>query len=355
MKERGELDEESTESYSHFIEHQFPFKALTNDMSPAEAAAGKALNRATRQNRQTKKIQFTHSGQPGAALAGEVSELLSHLELPPAVRESCQKISFLKSGYYHMLPAYFVTVEHLVSSLEPFGIVFRTFGGDLPAILEEHNMYCEGRHPAFPEAGLLDGSVAGRPDLRLKCRHTGRILRHAGLHGSDLMALAITHSSPDLPAIIDIVEGPAAVSAAIDSRLGVQTDQASSATAATTGLQPHPMLALRDDYQFWHTHGEVAEGGKLLLVDPSNPHVHPVFFDDNIGEHEAGIVDVRHSHTGEPIPFRLTKNVFLVRANAAEAVRDPQYFVKQLKLCAANRAKQLQTGPAATTEQPVSD
>ena len=203
-------------------------------------------------------------------------------------------------------------------------------------------MYCEARHPAFPSVTPLDGSVPGRPDLRLDTEHTGRIIRHAGQHGSDLMALAMTtHSIPGLPAAVDIVRGPMNVAAAIEARLGIRVTSEKAAEAASIARSDpvHPILALRDDYLFWHTHGEQAEAGKLLLVDPDDVAVHPVFFDDNVGEHDACIVDVRHAVTGEPIPFSETKDVFVVRANVAEAVRDPQYFVKQIQKCAANRGK----------------
>mgnify|MGYP005992489089 CR=1 FL=1 len=330
------------DSFSNFVEAFLPYTVVEDGATAEEAAAVKAHNRETRSQRQDMKVKFTHEGEPGESLAHIVQDLTERISLPSCLKEECAKYPFLADGFYHIIPAYFETIEYLAASGEPFGVVFRTFGSDLPAIMEEHNMYCEARHPAFPEAVPLDGSVSGRPNLKLDTEHTGRIIRHAGQHGTDLMALAMTtHSIPGLPAAVDIVTGPLEVAAAIESRLGVKqlpTEQAAEAAAIARTNPVHPVLALRDDYLFWHTHGETAEAGKLLLVDPSDRSVHSVFFDDNVGEDDACIVDVRNAITGEPMPFSETKNTFVVRANVAAAVRDPQYFVKQLQMCAANRA-----------------
>ena len=336
------------ESFSNFVETYLPYTSVEDDASLGEATAIKTKNREIRAQRQELKVKFTHDGQPGESLAHIVQDLTERISLPEALRAACADFPFLADGFYHIIPAYFHTLEHLVAAGQPFGVVFRTFGSDLPAIMEEHNMYCEARHPAFPNAVPLDGSVPGRPNLKLDTEHTGRIIRHAGQHGSNLMALAMTtHSLPGLPAAVDIISGPLNVAAAIESRLGIKQDPAAAEAAAIARSDPvHPVLALRDDYLFWHTHGEQAHAGKLLLVDPSDETVHPVFFDDNVGEDDACIVDVRNAVTGDPIPFSETKNVFVVRANIAEAVRDPQYFVKQLQSCAENRAKQQQLSAA---------
>ena len=43
-------------------------------------------------------------------------------------------------------------------------------------------------------------------------------------------------------------------------------------------------IAIRDYYPFWKHHNERSHAGKLLLHDPCDDTVMPMFFDDNIGE-----------------------------------------------------------------------
>lgn len=67
-------------------------------------------------------------------------------------------------------------------------MVFRTFGTDLPDIVEELNLFCTGNHPLYPGV-RMDGSD-GLTDLRLSMPgSTGVFLRTGGADGDSYLLL----------------------------------------------------------------------------------------------------------------------------------------------------------------------
>lgn len=318
-------------SYSEFIEDSLPYQPEPADATKEAIDALRKVNAATRVKRQDIKVRFTQPGEPGETCAELVKQWDAALAVPPESLEACKQVEFLASGSYHLIPAYFATLEALATDTRQACIVFRTFGSDLPHIIKEHNMYCEGSHPAFPKAQPLDGSVPGRPDMRLTSKDTGRFQRYME-SGEPVISLAIMSQHGSLPAVVDVVTGAHNVSHAILTHLGVSAP-------ASHRPPKHSMMALRDDYAYWHHAGEVGEAGKLLLVDPQDTTVHSVFFDDNVGEEEACIVDARHAETGEALPFDLTKDVFIIRCNIGDALLDPGYFLEKIAKSQALRAE----------------
>lgn len=68
------------------------------------------------------------------------------LSLPPAqLRASCHHPP--QTALCH---SYFRTIMELDKAKRDFAVVFRTFGTDGSLVTEEHNMFCEGRHPLYP-------------------------------------------------------------------------------------------------------------------------------------------------------------------------------------------------------------
>lgn len=51
---------------------------------------------------------------------------------------------------------------------------------------------------------------------------------------------------------------------------------------------------------------------------------------DNITHTSAKIVDARDFHTGAPIPFEVARGLFLRRVELCEALRDCDYFIKEI-------------------------
>ena len=43
----------------------------------------------------------------------------------------------------------FSEISHLLQKRD-FTVIFRSFGEDIPAVIEEMNLFCTGQHPQFP-------------------------------------------------------------------------------------------------------------------------------------------------------------------------------------------------------------
>lgn len=56
----------------------------------------------------------------------------------------------------YILPSFFWCLLALKEAEADFGVVFRTFGDDIPEVSREYNAFCEGKHPLFPGA-KMDG------------------------------------------------------------------------------------------------------------------------------------------------------------------------------------------------------
>ena len=74
--------------------------------------------------------------------------------------------------------------------------------------------------------------------------------------------------------------------------------------------------AIKDDWAWWQWHKEQAIAGKLLTVVPT---VKQLFFDDNIDQNDARIVDCRDT-SGNPIPPELSINKLCTKVNPVEAL-----------------------------------
>ncbi|DBA04414.1 TPA: hypothetical protein N0F65_010010 [Lagenidium giganteum] len=305
-------------TYGMFLRHQFPTCA-----DPLEARQNKNKRKIARQS-------FTAPGQPGEDLASEHCALLDCLRLP--ADPSTSGASTEHDDHYHfILPAFLRLIQQLHESNVHFNLVFRTYGNDLHRIAEEFNAFCEGRHPhvALPEEVRLDGTNGGIDR---------RILFEAGAGGyrfgtffRDATTTALIMGTFDQP---EGVPNPS---------LHFYEDPKYARTHQVRGhrtiysfltqewRQSQATLALRDFYPHWFAHQEDASAGKLLLLDPSETSVVPLFFDDNILPHDPHIVDARDVNTGEAVPFEVTKDRYLLRVEPLQAVREVDYFLKRLE------------------------
>ena len=81
-----------------------------------------------------------------------------------------------------ILPSFFELLLHLQRQRRHFTVVFRTFGSDLPDVIEELNAFCTGQHPLYPGV-LMDGSD-GLTDLRLSIPGSSGVFFRSGVAGS---------------------------------------------------------------------------------------------------------------------------------------------------------------------------
>ncbi|KAG8147494.1 hypothetical protein E2320_000198, partial [Naja naja] len=79
--------------------------------------------------------------------------------------------------YHLVLPSFFCLLESLHREGREFAVIFRTFGTDLPRVLQAVSCALEGQHPGFPALGGISLPV----DLRLgkiRCSKKKVVLNH---------------------------------------------------------------------------------------------------------------------------------------------------------------------------------
>ena len=320
-----------------------PFEAVTADDTASVRAAASSHNKIAKKRQQVMLARFTLPGEPGEAFAPVLAALLARLAVPPESTEACISSGLLglRDGKRFLLPSYFRLLETLIDRGGPFLIVLRTFGNDLEAVVAEHNAWAMGTHPTEPPAST-DSAAAARRVLAIDPAALAAVARGSDDSGSVALRVAGGGEHVGARAIFDHLRA-----------------QAPAAGGAVRGV--------RDDYDAWFAHGEVARAGKLMPMDPEGDALH-IFFDDNLGDErhvlcmlsdaqvaglplatddgtwadaaeayeddgaDAGIV---HACTadGASLPYMQTRNVHLVRVCPLAAILNAEYFVQALDAC----------------------
>ena len=307
-------DEPQPISYGLYVESMLHPKEPVPEGPAEEVKRVQAHNKQSRTLRKQALHAFTQEGQPGAYLADMADSFESMLHVEPADPSA---------GHHFVLPAYFTLLEALVEAGMKFELILRTFGADAAEVLQEHNAYCAGKHPLYPGAQPLDGSVAGRPDLRVSLP---RCTATATLGAYDVPHICAPVAQPDA--------GDALVMQRFDGPHGLQNWLNTLHANAASGSQGL-VCAVMDDFPSWHLGGEVGAKGKLFPLNPGSAAPLEVFFDDNILQHwdDCKIVHPIDADTGKPIPAddEVLRSVHLVRVLTSEVVQDPHYFVRMLQ------------------------
>jgi hypothetical protein len=281
-----------------------------------------------RKTREKMASRFTEPGQPGEKLRSIYEKLCEglHGEMPADPGEIC------------ILPGFFYTLAWLWRRGASFSVVFRTFGEDLPKLIEHFNRFCEGRQPGYEDI-RMDGSD-GKADLRISQERTGSWFRSSngfcGLVWGDsdcekemINALG-NKTEPDERHLEKFVEslnsqkplahGQRIVSAGLEN-----------VVQALACLEKPCALGLRDYFPYWNGADRRGSAGKLLLVDSSNDVRLDVFFDDNVQEslEDTGIIDVRDT-VGKAMTPLYAHRYHLVRADARAILEDNAWYLCQL-------------------------
>ena len=271
--------------------------------------------------RQTKdQIKFHEPGQPGyyAMLTSFHTRYIDALKLSDQDREKAKQIGLgdlLKESYF-ILPAFFKLLKYLRDSNREFSITFRTFGEDLKRVATEFNAFCTGNHPLshgfeMPEKCLLSSYMLSFVRQDFEPRLTL-------LSGTDIDFQCDPHILSHYRSQI--------VKSGVDEVLRFLNEIASKGKT----------LGIRDMFDYWKLHNREVTAGKPCYVDMSGKNHHTIFFDDNVKENDAYIVDMRDETTGEPLPFSETNGVFLVRVVPFEMLLDENYYIKCLEDCEEN-------------------
>lgn len=219
----------------------------------------------------------------------------------PAV-EGTEKLHYLSSGYYHIIPSFFRLVEYLAEMDIEFNILFRTFGVDIENVCSEFNLFCTGGHPAYVPSRRLDGTdPLYRKDLRIRLPHFHGKFSHTGFGSEGLHMKYVDDSNVKLHAqiyncihllitmfAISILQNTVQVSGAdavykviMQDWFDIQHDDFTfdgSPTSYTEAAEKESYCpekhthcaAVQDDFHWWHTDNDESEhSGKLMLVDTS--------------------------------------------------------------------------------------
>ena len=139
------------------------------------------------------KRAYTNPGSIGERFKPFHDKLDKSLQLDCDI-ELQKQLPVLASGYYHIIPSFFRLIEYLADNNIEFNILFRTFGIDIENVCEEFNIFCSGKHPAYPLKHKLDGSDPKySKDLRIMLPYFHGKIQHTSSESSGLHMTYTNH------------------------------------------------------------------------------------------------------------------------------------------------------------------
>ena len=266
---------------------------------------------------------FASEGSPGIIYKAELERMREMMRWPDGVTRDPRLCS--PDGYYTFLPAFFYTLAALKASGRRFSVVVRTFGSDLPQLIEAIEAFATGGHPLH--LGLSAPELTIAPDrcwIGRYSRSDGSFTLSADPGGKLGAKKAPAGSShfPDEGAMVEALQGP---------RDG-----------------PTRMSAVQDDYHWWKAAGYLPSAGKPMWL--SRPTSDPsawrhMFFDDNIHcDEEDSIVAVRVRASEADSSFTPVSGAVTVALHSSAIkkvgtilpVKMEDYFIRQIRVCDAN-------------------
>lgn len=306
-----------------------------------------------------KRASFTTQGEPGFKFRAIFDQMVKNLvhtnkvlvkafDIKNAVLQESEvpfdetksdAHNIMRFGRYQVLPAFWQLLLTLAKKQRRFSIVLRSFGQEeLSTVQKELQLFCQGQHPAYngqnktPKVPPLNGDK-GSKDLRLQDADIGRFDRMGG--------------RLEFPGRIGM---PSNLQGTESTEVRPSGYSFPPFHEAYAGLMHHVLrdantVAILDDYKYWQAKDQVAEAGKLLLVDHAGglaeTKVQHIFFDGHIGKTDAHCVDVRDVVSGKPIPYSEAQDVFFHRVDLFQATTDTDYFVKAVEACELKMSKRI--------------
>ncbi|CAL8279468.1 unnamed protein product [Boreogadus saida] len=257
---------------------------------------------------------------PGRRFRGILDEHLDLLRWPEGVTADKELSVKGEDGrlYHWILPSFFQLLRDLVSSrgADDFCLLFRTFGSDLPRVLSAvSRALTQGAHPLFPDL----------PDLKLSVNQTPGKIR------CSKREVVLTRGEDKVSSL----NGPR------------DLYQYLGAGSGLGGFQ--------DNFDWWSKHSCSLMGGKPLWVDPFDPTVQHIFFDDNIRQNDKETIVhpmVFLERGGEAVRTASTRELYdacLVQNDLLKAISEPGYFSRRVAICQENYAKNVVQQGVATS------
>ena len=232
----------------------------------------------------------------------------------------------------HVIPAFWKTLQYISQQRQAqphMGICFRTFGSDLPDLLQAMNLFAQGRHPHYPHVR----------DARWK-------MTHDQLYTLKWKKSVADGQSTETPNPSNKSNDPTEFTLELWNYDG-DTLVATGDDAILQVIQQHDICGIRDDYEFWRDRGKYSWAGKPIWQQP--PHddstYHHVLLDDNIHNLDTySIASVRQCRTTKNSnddtrwctlsspEIRQAHERHLIRVPTIEPHLDEDWFIRQIQL-----------------------
>ncbi|CAG9310386.1 unnamed protein product [Blepharisma stoltei] len=233
-----------------------------------------------------------------------------------------------REGNYFLIPSFFNLIRSLSACQREFSIVFRTFGNDMEEVINEFNLFCNGKHPLYngknkTEKFISNGELGTR-NLTINNNNIGCIKRNSETDCRVLIgSLGQSISEPSI--------------SGNNISFEIIGNSSNSYNMLFNKINESSSFAFIDDYSYWKQNQKDPKCGKLFLIDETITSVHQIFFDDKIGNDSESILDVRNIENRESLPFEKVINKFIFRCDPYKAIIDPDYFFKAVAECELNR------------------
>ncbi|KAM9324402.1 uncharacterized protein PAF06_000438 [Gastrophryne carolinensis] len=221
---------------------------------------------------------------------------------------------FTQSGedgklYNWILPSFFHLLDSLYQQGRQFCIILRTFGTDLPRVLQSIQAAFAGKHPQFPQLQQVPLSV----DLtqgRIRCFKRKTILTH----GSNRVSSRDKERN-----IYDYF----------------------TAMSGIGGFQDH--------FNWWARNSFRSSGGKPFWIDPYDDDNLHIIIDDNVWPHEQDMIvncrvllDKQKGKDSRRAPASELYDICVVRNDLFKAIAEKDYFLDCVQACEDNYERYLQ-------------
>ncbi|XP_077589038.1 uncharacterized protein LOC144207426 isoform X2 [Stigmatopora nigra] len=246
----------------------------------------------------------------GRRFRGILEQHLNLLRWPENVKYDRDLTIKAEDGqhYHWILPSFFQLLKDLTQQGTEFAVHFRTFGSDLPRLLNAvFKALSQGAHPVFPDLPDLKLNVNKTPG-KICCNQKGILLTR----GEDMLSTR---------------DGERGLYQYLSSANGVG--------------------GFRDDYEWWTANNFSIRGGKPLWVDPFDQDVQHIFIDDNIRQNDEDTVVHPKVFLAPGSPDTRTAGILelsdiaLIQTDLLKAISEPDYFTRSVQICQKNYEKNI--------------
>eukprot|EP01080_Neovahlkampfia_damariscottae_P006115 gene6115-10122_t len=305
------FEKDNLMTYHYYLENYvYPHPKHDKSISKNEV---NTINKALDRKNDAAKNRFTEKGFPGEKLRKFYDELLEKLTLKETKNDK---------KYVFILPTFFKMILDLIKDKIEFSLVIRTFGIDIDEIAEELNLFCEGKHPNYPNVKF--NGENGTKDLRLHGTKTGNFYRNGDLEDHLYLVEGTIDQIEDMDH--KKYSNVSAVESFYENHQNISVTSGYEKIYSKI-LSSNETRAFRDHYHWWNSNNRSPDSGKVFIVNPEDKDVLQIFFDDNIimeGENN-GIVNLRHVN-GVSLDINEHLGVFVHHVEALCSITDENYF-----------------------------